>query len=114
MCFAQELSTNNTAEYESLLAGLRAAPRKDFHHLVLCGDSELVLNQVNKEYDCPQMAAYMEKIRKMERRFKGIQMEHIHRNQNIIVDELSKIAAKGLPVPQGGFRSTPFETVCKA
>jgi hypothetical protein len=30
-------------------------------------------------------------------------MEHIHRNQKIITDELSKIAAKRLPVAQGVF-----------
>jgi hypothetical protein len=42
------------------------------------------------------MAAYMDEVRKMERRFKGLQMGHIHCNQNIIADEVSKIATRSV------------------
>jgi ribonuclease HI len=103
MCFDWGLSTNNTAEYEGLLAGLRATAGLGIRQLVVRGDSQLVVYQVHKEYECPQMAAYVEEVRKMERHFKGIKMEHITRTQNLIANELSKIGAKRQPVHPGTF-----------
>ena len=86
-----------------MLAGLRAAAGLGIRRLVVRGDSQLVVNQVTKEYDCPQMAAYVEEVRKMERRFDGLQMEHVPRAMNVIADELSKLAARREPVPLGVF-----------
>ena len=71
--------------------------------MVVRGVSQLVINQVLKEYNCPHMGAYMEEVRKMELRFKGVQMEHIPRADNSIADELSKIASRREPVPPGAF-----------
>ena len=67
------------------------------------GDSQLVVNQVCKEYDTPRMWAYVEEVRKLELRFKGLQMEHIPRGENFVANELSKIAARREPVPPGTF-----------
>jgi hypothetical protein len=39
-----------------LLAGL------DLKQLVVRDDSQLVVNQVNKQYECLQMAAYVEEV----------------------------------------------------
>ena len=41
---------NNMAEYEGLLAGLRAATGLGVCRLLVQGDSQLVVNQVSKEY----------------------------------------------------------------
>ena len=53
-------ATNNMAEYDGLLAGLRAVARMGIHGLLVLGDSQLVVNQVYKEYQCtdPQMDDY--------------------------------------------------------
>ena len=53
------------AEYEGLLAGLRAAVSLGIRWLLIRGDSQLVVNQVSKEYQCvdPQMAAYVVEVR---------------------------------------------------
>ena len=61
-------ATNNVAEYEGLLAGLRAAAGLGIRRLIVKGDSQLVVNQVNKDYQCsdPMMAAYLAEVRKME------------------------------------------------
>ena len=91
-------SSNNTAEYEGLLASLRAAARLGIRRLIIQVDCQLVINQVNKEYDCPQMEAYVEEVRKMEHRFDGLRMEHIPRGLNSVADELSKIASRRDPV----------------
>ena len=60
-------ATNNMAEYEGLLAGLRAAASLGIRCLLVKGDSQLVVNQVSKEYQCldPQMAAYLTQVRKL-------------------------------------------------
>ena len=67
------------------------------------GDSQLVINQVLKEYDCRRMGAYVEEVRKMELRFRGLQMEHVLRADNSFSEELSKIAARRGAVPPGVF-----------
>ena len=48
MHFAREEATNNTAEYEGLLAGLRIAAELRIKKLIIRGDSQLVVRQVNK------------------------------------------------------------------
>ena len=94
MLFGDGQATNNTAEYEGLLAGLRATAGLGIKRLIVRGDSQLVINQVTKEYECPQMAAYIAEVIKLERRFDGLQMEHVPRAMNTIADELSKVAAR--------------------
>jgi ribonuclease HI len=39
-------TTNNIAEYEALLHGLRVAKEIDVQHIMCCGDSDLVAQQV--------------------------------------------------------------------
>ncbi|KAL5540825.1 hypothetical protein UlMin_043795 [Ulmus minor] len=43
-------ATNNQAEYEALLAGLRLAKEVSARHLLIYSDSQLIVNQVNSEY----------------------------------------------------------------
>ena len=50
MHFPREMSTNNIAEYEGLLAGLRIAADLGIKKLIVRGDSQLVIRQVNKDY----------------------------------------------------------------
>jgi hypothetical protein len=45
----------------------------------------------------------MDEVRKLERHFDGLKLEHIPRGMNTIADEPSQIAAKRLPVPVGIF-----------
>ena len=103
MHFPKEQATNNTAEYEGLLAGLRIAADLGIKKLIVKGDSQLVVRQVNKSYQCPLMEAYVDEVRKLEERFDGLQMEHIPRAENDIADSLSKRAALKLPVEPGTF-----------
>nr|CAH67815.1 OSIGBa0138H21-OSIGBa0138E01.6 [Oryza sativa] len=84
-------ATNNMAEYEGLLAGLRAAAEMGIRRLLVLGDSQLVVNQVSKEYQCtdPQMEAYVR--------------EHVPRRDNTVADELSRVASARAPLPPGTF-----------
>ena len=53
-------SSNNVAEYEALIYGLRIAIELGIRHLDVRGDSQLVVDQVMKESSChdTKMAAY--------------------------------------------------------
>ena len=103
MHFSREMSTNNTAEYEGLLAGLRIAVGLGVKKLIVRGDSQLVVRQVNKDYQSLLTEAYVDEVRKLEERFDGIQAEHVPRAENDIADYLSKRAAFKLPVEPGTF-----------
>jgi probable phosphoglycerate mutase len=73
LCFKTEHKvSNNIAEYEGLLAGLRAANALGIKRLIVKGDSQLVVNFSNKSYTPKDehMVAYLEEHRKMEKRFK--------------------------------------------
>nr|ABA91954.2 retrotransposon protein, putative, unclassified [Oryza sativa Japonica Group] len=98
-------ATNNMAEYEGLLAGLRMAAGLGIRRLLVLGDSQLVVNQVCKEYRCsdPQMDAYVRQVRRMERHFDGIELRHVPRRDNMIADELSRLAASRAQTPPGAF-----------
>jgi ribonuclease HI len=103
MHFPREEATNNIAEYEGLLAGLRIATELGIKKLIIRGDSQLVVRQVNKDYQNPLMEAYVEEVRRLEERFNRLQTEHVPRAENSITDHLSKCAAQKLPVEPGTF-----------
>nr|CBG76438.1 OO_Ba0013J05-OO_Ba0033A15.25 [Oryza officinalis] len=98
-------ATNNMTEYEGLLVGLRVAAEMGIHRLLVLGDSQLVVNQVSKEYRCsdPQMDAYVRKVRRMERHFDGIELRHVPRRDNAVTDELSRLASSRALTPPGAF-----------
>lgn len=103
MHFPWERSTNNTEEYEGLLASLRIVADLGIRKLIVRGDSQLVVKQVNKCYQSPLMEAYLDEVRKLEEHFDGLQREHVPRAENNIDDDLSKRAALKLPVEPGTF-----------
>jgi ribonuclease HI len=45
-------ATNNEAEYEALIPGLRIVTSLGIKRLHVYGDSAMVINQVNKDWDC--------------------------------------------------------------
>ena len=57
MHFPREKSTNNMAEYEGLLTGLRIVADLGIKKLIIRGDSQLLVKQVNKDYQSPLMEA---------------------------------------------------------
>ena len=60
-------ASNNQAKYEALLASLRLAKEVSVHHLIIYGDSQLILNQVNSEYQAKRekIALYLEKFKEL-------------------------------------------------
>jgi ribonuclease HI len=46
------MASNNGAEHEALIHGLRIAVSLGIKRLLAFGDSKVVIKQVNKEWDC--------------------------------------------------------------
>ena len=81
LCYATRLhflASNNAAEYEALINGLRIDIELGATWLYVRGDSELVIDQV-KESSCKisLMVAYCQEVRKLEDKFQGIELHHV-------------------------------------
>jgi ribonuclease HI len=112
LCFKPEHKvSNNIAEYEGLLAGLRAAHALGIKRLIVKGDSQLVVNFLNKSYTPKDehIVAYLEELQKMEKRFQGLELKHIPRGENVEVDEIAKCASHRLAQPAGVFEERLFK-----
>ena len=94
-------ASNNMAEYEALLSGLRIAIELGIKRLDVRGDSQLVIDQVMKEASChdEKMEAYYNAVRRLEVKFNGLELNHIARKYNEEADQLAKIASGGTTVP---------------
>ncbi|GJS52497.1 reverse transcriptase domain-containing protein [Tanacetum coccineum] len=88
-------NSNNDAEYEALLDGLRIANEmqvKDIHAFV---DSKLVASQVEGKYKAKgeRMIKYREKVLELAGAFNRFRITHIPRAEIRKADALSKLAA---------------------
>ncbi|GKC95734.1 reverse transcriptase domain-containing protein [Tanacetum coccineum] len=88
-------ATNNEAEYEALIAGLRIAEQMGVKNLQANVDSRLVANQVNGTYVAKEvdMIRYLEKVRTLASSFKAFSIRQVPRSENKKADALSKIAS---------------------
>ena len=88
-------ASNDVAEYEACLHGIQLAVELGIKRLYVHGDSALVFNQLNKEWDTThgKMDSYCKEIRKWEANFYGIEYIHVVRDKNQAADALSKIGS---------------------
>ncbi|CAL8994056.1 unnamed protein product [Prunus brigantina] len=88
-------ASNNEPEYEALLAGLRLAHSTGAERLMICSDSQLVVNQVITEFAAKDesMAAYLAQTRRLLNWFKTYYIRQIPRSENSHADALSRLAS---------------------
>ncbi|GJX55759.1 reverse transcriptase domain-containing protein [Tanacetum coccineum] len=88
-------ATNNEAEYEALIAGLRIAELMGVKNLQAHVDSRLVANQVNGSYIAKEsgMVQYLTKVKTLAKSFKEFSIKQIPRSEDKKADALSKIAS---------------------
>lgn len=86
--------TNNEAEYSALILGLESALKQNITQLSVCGDSLLVINQVNRLYKVkqPNIAELYEKVIQLKAKFSYIVFNHVYRKDNKRADQLSNLA----------------------
>nr|ABA98926.2 retrotransposon protein, putative, Ty3-gypsy subclass [Oryza sativa Japonica Group] len=98
-------ASHNVAEYEALLHGLRIAISLGIKRLIVRGDSQLVVNQVMKEWSCldDNMMAYRQEVRKLEDKFDGLELSHVLRHNNEAADRLANFGSKREVAPSDVF-----------
>jgi ribonuclease HI len=98
-------TSNNTAEYEALVHGLSIAISLGIKKLMVYGDSLVVINQINKDWDCStdSMGKYCAAVGKLEDKFEGLEFHHVERDRNAAADALSKLGSSRAQAPPGIF-----------
>jgi ribonuclease HI len=111
-CYAAKLDfscTNNIAEYEALLLGLRKLRAMGIRRAILNTDSQVISGHVDKSSKArdPKLERYLDTVRRLEASFEGFSVKNIPRGENEHADLLAKSVAQGLPLPLEVF----FETI---
>jgi ribonuclease HI len=101
--------TNNIAEDEALLLGLRKLRAMGIRRAILKTDSQVIAGHVDKSSKArdPKLEKYLDAVRRLEASFEGFFVKNIPRGENEHADLLAKSAAQGLPLPSEVF----FETI---
>ncbi|XP_058751033.1 uncharacterized protein LOC131624059 [Vicia villosa] len=88
-------TSNNRAEYEALLAGLRLASDLEAKEIEVFTDSQLVAFHISGEYQVKSetLAEYLTLVRGILARFKSAKVKHIPGEHNSQANVLSKLAS---------------------
>jgi ribonuclease HI len=88
-------ASNNVAEYEALVHGLKVAKEIGIHRNICYGDSDLVVQQVSGDWDAKDanMASYRFHVQQISGYFEGCEFHHIPRAENEAADVLSKLGS---------------------
>ncbi len=84
------VQTNNVAEYQALITGLKIAKEYQPNHLICHLDSELVVKQLNGEYrvKMPSFQPLIEQILELKTQFPHLSFVYIPRGKNLRADLL--------------------------
>ena len=84
-------TSNNQAEYEALLAGLKIAKELGINNLKVCIDLQLITGQIKGEFKArdPIMMKYLQKVKDLTSILKCFEIFHIPRTENTRADTLS-------------------------
>ncbi|KAL0446200.1 UNVERIFIED_CONTAM: hypothetical protein Slati_1747900 [Sesamum latifolium] len=88
-------ASNNEAEYEALVIGIRMTHEAGARHLLVYSDSQLIVKQVEGTYEAKEesMIQYLQQIKELKTSFDHFQITQIPREQNIKADCLLKLAS---------------------
>ncbi|XP_030941748.1 uncharacterized protein LOC115966716 [Quercus lobata] len=88
-------ATNNEAEYEGILTGLRLGKALGAKNLLIQSDSKLIIGQISGEYEAKEerMQKYLKLTRQLTQEFDTVEFVLIPRSQNVGADEVSKLAS---------------------
>jgi hypothetical protein len=97
-------ASNNVAEYEALVHGLKLAKEIGIRRILCFRDSDLVVHQVvSREWDTKDtnMASYRFYVQQLCGFFEGYEFHHVPRANNDEADWLSKIGSTKEDIPAG-------------
>jgi ribonuclease HI len=115
LCMRFANPSNNEAEYEAVLHGMRMAKACGATRIKIHRDSNLITQQIMKECDatCANMIVFCAIYDKLEGNFEGCKVTHIGKESNEEADNLANIGSKCLPIPPGVFFEEIFERSIK-
>ena len=98
----QYQATNNEVEYETLLKGLELAKSIETESILILGDSQLVMGQVNGTCKAKEerMKQYLEKVLQLVKKFKETNLVQIPKEENMEADVLAKEASANQPMDE--------------
>ncbi|XP_074356266.1 uncharacterized protein LOC141695965 [Apium graveolens] len=108
-------ATNNNAEYEALINGLKLALKVGAVNLIVRSDFELVANQVNGGFQArgPRTELYMRCAKRLLGKFLSARLESVPREENSNADALAKMGSQMDSVQLGqiplGIQEVPSE-----
>ncbi|KAK8918661.1 hypothetical protein KSP39_PZI021453 [Platanthera zijinensis] len=84
--------TNNQAEYEAVIAGLRLARELGVHDVEVLTYSMVVASQINWEFEArePTLQLYLTKAKRIIGTFRTFSIKHVPREENEQADQLAK------------------------
>ncbi|XP_052482534.1 uncharacterized protein LOC105781308 [Gossypium raimondii] len=87
--------TNNMAEYEACIMGIRAAIEQGIKVLEVYGDSALVIYQLRGEWETrdPKLISYRKLILELIKEFEDITFCYLPRDENQMADALATLAS---------------------
>ena len=96
----QYQTTNNEVEYEALLKGLELAKSIEAKSVLILGDSQLIMGQVNGTYKAKEerMKKYLERVLQLVKKFKETTFVQIPVEENMEADALTKEASADQPM----------------
>lgn len=88
------VQTNNVAEYNGFLEGMKVCINYNIKRVIIYGDSKLAIEQVkgNWKVKSDNIRPFYEQIQKLIKHFEKITFKHVKRNLNKRADELANIA----------------------
>ncbi len=88
------VTTNNVAEYQAVIEGLKAALAVGARRLVLRADSQLVIRQLEGRYRVKQahLRPLFEEARALLDEFPEVELTHVRREENTDADALVNAA----------------------
>ncbi|BFG33729.1 hypothetical protein CerSpe_200030 [Prunus speciosa] len=88
-------ASNNEAEYEALLAGLRLAKELAIKRLAIYSDSQLITNQASGEYMAkhPRMILYLDKVQELLKAFPTFTIQQVPQAENAHADALASLGS---------------------
>jgi ribonuclease HI len=100
-----DICTNNIAEYEVIILGLRKLQALGVTTCIIKTDSKLVVGQLEKKYSAkhPALMQYLTAVSSLKRQFKCFTLQHVDRTKNEEADVLAKEVAKGEALPSDVF-----------
>ena len=89
------LASNNEAEYEALLTGIRLAKELANKKLAIYSDSQLITNQASGEYmaNHPRMILYLDKVQELLKAFPTFTIQQVPPAENAHADALVSLGS---------------------